>query len=61
MTPLEKVAEHVSHAFCAVIVGVWLGAAFEVIDGRADARHAQEQKDLTHLIERTIPEASGLR
>ena len=54
MMTLKKVAEHVSHAFCALTVGIWLGAAFEVVDGRDVLRHEQLRNDLRHLIEFTV-------
>ena len=55
MTHIAKIAEHFSHAFCALVIGIYLGSAFEVIDGRDLARYGQESGALTDLFERTIP------
>ena len=54
MATMQKAALHLSNGFCAVIVGLWLGAAIEVAGVRKLVHEEQDRDALTRLVERTI-------
>jgi len=51
MTTIQKIALHASNAFCAVIAGLWLGAAMEVVRAQKLSKEGLDRGALTRLVE----------
>ncbi|OGG53667.1 hypothetical protein A3H16_01455 [Candidatus Kaiserbacteria bacterium RIFCSPLOWO2_12_FULL_53_8] len=56
MTTMQKIALHASNACCAIISGLWLGAATEVVDTQRFVTEEHDRGALTRLVESVLGE-----